>query len=100
MEVFLRIRLDIRILDMMNFKYPGAKYRIYLNDFMLTERFYPEDLRQDEQLEENVFLNLENNHYELTIENLTSNRVFITDFAVDNTVTRNINDFTYSFEIK
>lgn len=85
---------------MMNFKYPGAKYRIYLNDFMLTERFYPEDLRQDEQLEENVFLNLENNHYELTIENLTSNRVFITDFAVDNTVTRNINDFTYSFEIK
>ena len=85
---------------MMNFKYPGAKYRIYLNDFMLTERFYPEDLRQDEQLEENVFLNLENNHYELTIENLTSNRVFITDVAVDNTVTRNINDFTYSFEIQ
>jgi len=85
---------------MINFKYPGAKYRIYLNDFMLTERFYPEDLREDEQLEENVFLNLENNHYELTIENLTSNRVFITDFAVDNIATRNINDFTHSFKIK
>jgi len=99
-EVLLRIRLDIRIIDVTNFKYPGAKYRIYLNDFMLTERFYPEDLIKNEQLEENIFLNLENKKYEINIENLTNNRIFITDVAVDNSISRDINDFTYSFEIK
>ena len=100
MEVLLRIRLDIKILDIANFKYPGAKYRIYLNDFMLTERFYPEDLISNEQLEENIFLILEKNYYEIIIENLTSNRIFITDVAVDNTVTQNINAYSYSFEIQ
>jgi hypothetical protein len=99
-EVLLRIRLDIQVHDVFGFKYPGAKYRLYLNEYLLIERFYPNDLKPNEMLEENVFLNLENKRYEINIENLTNNRVIITDVAVDNTVTRNINDFTYSFEIQ
>lgn len=100
MEVLLRIRLDIQVHDVLGFKYPGAKYRLYLSEYLLIERFYPNDLKPNEILEENVFLNLENKRYEINIENLTNNRVIITDVAVDNAVTRNINDFTYSFEIQ
>jgi len=99
-EVLLRIRLDIQLLDMANFKYPGAKYRLYLNEYLLIERFYPSDLKATEMLEETVFLNLENKQYEINIENLTNNKIYITDIAVDGDVTRGINDFTYSFEIQ
>ena len=51
-------------------------------------------------LEETVFLNLQNKKYEINIENLTNNKIFITDVAVDSSITRGINDFTYSFEIQ
>lgn len=85
---------------MANFKYPGAKYRLYLNEYLLIERFYPSDLKATEMLEETVFLNLENKQYEINIENLTNNKIYITDIAVDGDVTRGINDFTYSFEIQ
>lgn len=100
MEVLLRIRLDIQLLDLATFKYPGAKYRLYLNEYLLIERFYPNDLKATEMLEETVFLNLENKKYEINIENLTNNKIFITDVAVDSSITKAINDFTYSFEIQ
>jgi hypothetical protein len=99
-EVLLRIRLDIQLLDLAIFKYPGAKYRLYLNEYLLIERFYPSDLKANEMLEETVFLNLQNKKYEINIENLTNNKIFITDVAVDSSITRGINDFTYSFEIQ
>ena len=100
MEKLLRIRLDIKITDPENFKRPGARYRIYLNDLMLTERFYPDDLLKEEQLEENIFLMLEPRLYEVKVENLSTNRIYITDLAVDQTAYNEINDYSYSFNIQ
>ena len=97
MEILLKVRVDVK--SNKPIKPPGARYRMYLNKFLLTERFYPLDLRLNEQLEENVYLELDEGEYSLDIENLTEYQVYMTAVSVDGKIITTFEDFSVSFKI-
>ena len=81
-------------------KFGGSKYRLYLDNALLIERFYPYDLLESQQLEENMFVDITGNYHEIRVESETTNVVYITDIAVDDTVYSNINATEYSFNFQ
>lgn len=77
-----------------------GRYRLYLNDYLLVERFYPVSIGKDFQLEENVFLKVNADEYTLRLENLTQNNVYISDVSINQMLFRNINSFNHSFILR
>ena len=95
MEPLLKVRLKIE-----DTAESDGRYRLYLNDYLLVERFYPVSIGKDLQLEENVFLKVNADEYTLKLENLTRNTVYISDVSINHMLFRNINSFNHSFVLR
>ena len=79
----------------------GSKYRLFLDDVMVAERFFPYDLGPSEILEELVFLDIIPGHnHVLRVDTVGFNKVLITDMAINDQFTRGINDISCSFEFR
>ena len=64
----------------------GIKYRIYLNQLMLIERFFPNELPEHKVLLENVVLNLPKGEHVFRIESKLN--LCIRKVAIDGAVMR------------
>lgn len=95
MEPLLKVRLKME-----DTAESDGRYRLYLNDYLLVERFYPVSIGKDFQLEENVFLKVNADEYTLRLENLTQNNVYISDVSINQMLFRNINSFNHSFILR
>lgn len=60
-----------------------GKYRLYLDDTLLIERYYPKDLWPNEQLEEELFVNIEPGLHTVKIENIGKQPVHITEVIIN-----------------
>lgn len=78
----------------------GTKYRLYLDDVMISERFYPYDMFDNEILEENVFVDILPGTHTLRVESFGKNTVKITHFGIIDQITRDINAESCSFEFR
>jgi hypothetical protein len=78
----------------------GAKYRMYLDDFLIIERYYPYGLQDYEQLEEEFYAELVPGTHTIRIENLCQHKVYISDFAIDNEVRRKVSTDNQTFIIR
>lgn len=77
----------------------GSKYRLYLDDILLTERFYPYKIIAEHLLLEEVSLELCGGLHTLRLENLNDNQVFIRDMMIDGKIISDIHALSYSFEV-
>ena len=78
----------------------GTPYRLYVDDQMITEKFYPYNLPSFLQLEENVFLDLPKGTHNIKLESLGNNILKINGFACDDLIMANINVNELSFQIQ
>jgi hypothetical protein len=79
---------------------PGAKYRLYLDNVIISERFLPYDILNNEVLEENVYIDILRGLHTVRIENLSKNKVSISAICLDGQIHTNINSDSYSFEFR
>lgn len=78
----------------------GTPYRLYVDDQMITEKFYPYNLPSFLQLEENVFLDLSKGTHSIKLESLGNNILKINSFACDDLIIANISVNELSFQIQ
>jgi hypothetical protein len=76
----------------------GAKYRLFLDNIMISERFYPYDIIPDDILEENIIVDILPGKHEVRIENVRNHTVIITDLKFDQQIIRDVNAGSCSFE--
>jgi hypothetical protein len=75
-------------------------YRLYVNNQLITQKFYPVNLPNNEQLEETVFVNLSNGTHHVKLECLEKNNLKINAFACDDQIITNISVNELSFQIQ
>jgi hypothetical protein len=80
--------------------FEGIPYRLYVNDQLMTEKFYPSDLPKYEQLEEVVFVNLPQGTHNIKLECLDKINLKINGFACDDLIMTNISVNELSFQIQ
>jgi len=90
---------SVKILMTPNKKSVGTPYKLYINNQLITEKFYPYDIFNYEQLEENVFLNLSAGTHYIKLES-PSNNLKINGFACDDLIMTNISVNELSFQIQ
>jgi hypothetical protein len=78
----------------------GTPYRLYVDNQLITEKFYPYSLYEDQQLEEVIFVNLSAGTHNVKLENLVSDNLKINGFACDDLIMTNINVNELSFQIQ
>jgi hypothetical protein len=78
----------------------GTPYRLYVNNHLMTEKFYPYSLYEDQQLEEVIFVNLDAGEHNIKLENLVSDKLKINGFACDDLIITNISVNELSFQIQ
>lgn len=79
---------------------PGTPYRVYVNNQIITQKFYPYDISDYQQLEENVFLNLPAGTHQIRLEVLGNNNLKINGFACDDLIMTDISVNELSFQIQ
>jgi hypothetical protein len=90
---------SVKILMTPNKKSVGTPYKLYINNQLITEKFYPYDIFNYEQLEENVFLNLSAGTHYIKLES-PSNNLKINGFACGDLIMTNISVNELSFQIQ
>jgi hypothetical protein len=78
----------------------GTPYQLYVNNQLMTEKFYPYSLYEDQQLEEVIFVNLPAGTHNVKLTPLISDKLKINGFACDNLIMTNINVNELSFQIQ
>lgn len=63
---------------------PGTRYRMYVDNVLITEKFYPYGLADAHQLEENVIVSLDSSEHNVQIETFKNNRLVINAVAITN----------------
>jgi hypothetical protein len=76
----------------------GAKYRLFLDNIMISERFYPYDIIPNDILEENIIVDILPGKHEVRIENVSNHTVIITDLKFDQQIIHDVNADSCSFE--
>jgi hypothetical protein len=67
---------------------------------MITQKFYPYDIHNDQQLEETVFLDLSEGTHNIRLECLERNDLRINGFACDDYIITGISVNELSFQIQ
>ena len=78
----------------------GIAYRLYVNDQLFTQKFYPASLPDSQQLEENVFVDLPAGTHHIRLECLEKENLKINAFACDDQIMTNISVNELSFQIQ
>jgi hypothetical protein len=78
----------------------GFPYRLYVNNQLITQKFYPGNLPNNEQLEETVFVNLSKGTHHVKLECLEKNNLKINAFACDDQIITDISVSKLSFQIQ
>ena len=76
-----------------------SKYQLYINNKIVVERTFPNDLTENQLLEEVFFLEIEPGSHTLRIDNIGEFFLGINAMAVDQTVYQNINARHFNFKI-
>lgn len=77
----------------------GVKYRLYLDNTMLIERFFPYNLLDSQCVEENVTVLLDPGKHSVKVETFALTQIKMSAMVVDNKVFDDINNVSYSFVI-
>ena len=78
------------------------KYRLYIDDIMVIERIYPLDMRQDQMLEELLYVDIDKGAHKIRIDMLDNDEdeFIITDLAIEDQVFPKINAKSCSVEFR
>jgi hypothetical protein len=78
----------------------GTPYRLYINNQLMTEKFYPYNVYEDQQLEEVLFVNLPAGTHNIKLVTLFGDNLKINGFACDDLIMTNISVDELSFQIQ
>jgi hypothetical protein len=78
----------------------GTPYRLYVNNQLITEKFYPYSLYEDQQLEEVIFVDLTAGTHNVKLTPLVGDKLKINGFACDDQIITNISVNELSFQIQ
>ena len=90
---------SVKILTSPNIYRVGSPYRLYIDDQMITEKFYPYSLSNHQQIEENISVNLSMGTHRVRLESLGKNNLKINGFACDDMMRNDISVSELSFQI-
>ena len=78
----------------------GTPYRLYVNNQLMTEKFYPYSVTEDQQIEEFIFVNLPAGTHNIKLVTLFGDNLKINGFACDDLILTNISVNELSFQIQ